>query len=334
MATALDHIEVRYRTSNPVSAWTVLTLGTGETSINIPGVTRDAGYQIEARAVGKNGAASVWVQQTHTVATASSAWALLSQPNQPAIGQASLIGEAPTSTTGQIEVLPFTYGGLSYFPSGSAFVIGLAQKTSYYVYVVDSGPSGGDLTPQVTQDQADFINQIGFFYIGSVTVPPYSTSGGTGTNGATFYPSSFQDVGTRSSQGPASAYDGNVATYATISGQASGPFENATETYGDCLFEDFPAIAVGSAATLSIDASVSIAGTGGTAQIIAKVGGAQTLLLDTGATAARNTHTLSIASGTDLSTISVEIIATSEASPGSGSSTRTTRVQVYEIFIS
>lgn len=67
-AAILDHVEVRYRTSDPVGSWTTLALPRGELSVTISGVVRDVVYQIEARAVGTTGHASVWVAVTHTTA--------------------------------------------------------------------------------------------------------------------------------------------------------------------------------------------------------------------------------------------------------------------------
>lgn len=69
---AIDHIEIRYRRSDTVGAWTNFTLEKGQSGLQIPAVERGQTYQIEARAVGTNGEPSVWVQQTHTVADATS----------------------------------------------------------------------------------------------------------------------------------------------------------------------------------------------------------------------------------------------------------------------
>ena len=330
MATALDHIEVRYRTSNPVSAWTQLTLGPSESQISISGVTREAGYQIEARAVGKNGAASVWVQQTHTVASASSAWSLLADPNQVAIGPETLIGEAPSSTSGQIECTGFTSAnGVTYFPSGSQFITGLSQRTSYYVYVVDPGLTGGDITPYATKDQADFIGRIGYFYIDTVVVPSYTS----GLNSGPYYPSNPVEQGNRTTQNPSAAYDGNSTTYATISGQAIGGEQSGTQAIGDCLYEDFPAIALSSVATLSVDAAVAITGTTCEAKIVATIGGVTQTLADLTATTARRMYNSDpIPSGTNIGNVTVEIVASAEF--GVGNTAKTARVQIYEIFIS
>lgn len=70
--SAIDHFEIRYRVASTVGAWTTITMSVGGTA-QITGVQRGQTYQIEGRAVGKNGAASVWVQETHVVADASQA---------------------------------------------------------------------------------------------------------------------------------------------------------------------------------------------------------------------------------------------------------------------
>lgn len=64
----IDHIEVRYRLASTVGAWTTFVLPKNTCTIDIQQVVRGAVYQVEARTVAVTGAASVWIQQTHTVA--------------------------------------------------------------------------------------------------------------------------------------------------------------------------------------------------------------------------------------------------------------------------
>lgn len=65
-APTLDHVEVRYRTEDPVGAWTTIALPNGELATTIYGITRGIDYQVEARAVGSTGRASAWTAVTHT----------------------------------------------------------------------------------------------------------------------------------------------------------------------------------------------------------------------------------------------------------------------------
>ena len=297
-------------------------------------IVAGATYNVRARSVRNNGGVSTW-----TTVNGTAAGFILSTTTQDGIGRGSLIGEAFSDTDGGIECQPFTAllgnRSVDYFPSGPVFLTGQVPKNLYWVYVDDPNGTGGDLTPAATQNQGDYLGVLGRYLIDSVVTPAYSsTGGGTGSTGATYYPSSFQDLGTRSSQSASSAYDGNTASFATVSGQAVGPADSATETYGDCLFEDFPAIAAANAATLNVDASVSTTGGGNSAAINATIGGTLTNLLSADATTTRQTYTLAIPAGTDLSTIGVEVYANSEAVPGVGGSIRTVRVQVYEISIS
>ena len=48
-------------------AWTVETLKPGQSSINVPGLEPGVNYEVQARYVGVNGAASRWMPQTHQV---------------------------------------------------------------------------------------------------------------------------------------------------------------------------------------------------------------------------------------------------------------------------
>jgi hypothetical protein len=62
--------EIRWRRADIVGAWTTIAVAPGDQG-QITGIQRGLSYQVEARAVGTNGAASVWVQQTHLVSNAS-----------------------------------------------------------------------------------------------------------------------------------------------------------------------------------------------------------------------------------------------------------------------
>jgi hypothetical protein len=67
----IDHVEIRWRRQDTAAAWTTEVLKPGNSCITITGISRGATYQIEARNVGTNGAASVWTQQTHVVDSAN-----------------------------------------------------------------------------------------------------------------------------------------------------------------------------------------------------------------------------------------------------------------------
>ena len=66
-------------------------------------------------------------------------------------------------------------------------------------------------------------------------------------------PSNFTDTGTRSTAGGNLAYDGNPATFATVSGSYSNDgMGGLTLTDGICTFSGFPAVVLGSSATLTV----------------------------------------------------------------------------------
>lgn len=330
MATSIHHVEIRYRRSTPPGTWSYVPLPPNTHSISIPGVDREVEYDVQARAVASNGAASAWVQQSHTVAAASPAWALLGNPDQAPIGQPFLFGEAPATDAGQIECQGFTYGTVAYFPSGSQFITGLTQGSSYFVYVDDPSSSGGDLQPAATQDANDLRNRIGRFYIGQVTVPVYIS--GDGTSVGPYRPSNSVEQGSRSTQNPELAFDGSSDTCATISGQATGTIEHGTETSGDRLYEDFPAVTLTAAATLKVDAVIAISGTGCEVQIVAVIGGVSHGLADATTSAGRQVYqSPPIASGTNIGDVTVEISASAEN--GATTSLHSARIDVYDIRI-
>jgi hypothetical protein len=64
---AIDHVEIRWRRADTAGAWTVETLKAGQSAINVPGLEPGVNYEVQARYVGANGAASRWMPQTHKV---------------------------------------------------------------------------------------------------------------------------------------------------------------------------------------------------------------------------------------------------------------------------
>ena len=89
--------------------------------------------------------------------------------------------------------------------------------------------------------------------------------GGTGagtTTGLLYYPTLNQDVGARTTVAPASAYDGDTATYASVSGRATGSFNGADpiEAPGDFIVQGFSPIYLTGISTLSSLVSTSAFG--------------------------------------------------------------------------
>ena len=134
---------------------------------------------------------------------------------------------------------------------------------------------------------------------------------------------------------PAAAYDGNSSTAANVSSTAAANTVtlHVTRTLGNCTWSGFPATVIASAMTLSIIATVNMSGDGGTANVTATITGSTTSVLSLSASAAQATYTVSVPSGTDLSTISIHAISSATATPLT-SDTGFVSITISEIFIS
>ena len=107
-----------------------------------------------------------------------------------------------------------------------------------------------------------------------------------------------------------------------------------TEVYltdGSITYSGFPSTTLSAAATLSVVCAVTFTYGTGTATVVATIGSTATTLLSATATTAKASYTLTIPSGTDLSTVSVKISTDME---GYESSVRNfIDVSIYEIYI-
>lgn len=332
-------IQAQYQLSGAASWSDGGTASSASNQMFIAPVIAGQMYNVQIRSLRANGAASAWV--TINSFTAS---LVLSVSSEDAIGEDSLVGMAYSDGTAAIECTTFSayLGGsnVTYFPTPQT-ITGLAQQTLYWVYVIDPAISGGNLTPVATTSQYQGVGQIGYFLVGSIVTPYASSSGGGGGGGTTttrFYPTSYSDTGSRTTQNPTAAYDGNLSTYATVSStatatQLTGPdgpegpphYQN---TIGACSWT-FAATTTTTATTLSVIASTSISD--GTALINAVVNNSPTTLLSATGDTAQNTYTLSIASGTDLSTVVVNVNCTAQTDTVPDSETAS--AQVTEIYI-
>lgn len=308
----VTQIQMQYQLAG-AAAWT--DAGQVDVSLNagyISPVVSGEIYNVRIRSLRASGTASSWVQ-----IDGFTAGIVLSVLTQDGIGIGSLIGEAYPDGTAGIDCQPFTAllgnRSLSYFPSGPVVLTGLAQQTMYYVYVVDASLAGGNLTPVATQTKSDYLGKLGYFLIDSI-VTPYAAppsgggggGGGGGTGGSRYVPSSFQDTGTRTTSNAAAAYDGDLSTFA----QVSGATNTLNSTAGDCIFQGFPAIGLSGSSTLTVVASVTCTGASGSdAEITATINGSPTSMMSVSSTTAQATYTLTVAASTPLNTISVEVQA-------------------------
>jgi hypothetical protein len=327
-------IQIQYQ---QVDAASWISAPSVDVSLNagfITGVVAGQQYNVRIRSVRANGATSAFEEiDGFTVSLTLSVLGLTSVA--PA---GTLIAEAFSGGTASIIVEPFTaqVGSISVscLPAGEFTISGLAQSTLYFVYYVDPTFAGGAITPIATTNTADFIAKVGFFLIGSIVTTTAGSGGGAGGGATRFSPASFTDQGTRTTQNPTSAFDGNSASAAIV-----GASETTTNfTIGNCVWS-FGAAILSSAATLTVSASATLRGLWmGDVTISATVAGTTTELTSFAANAATASYTLPIPSGTNLSSVSVQVVAQGEIndalSSGSGSSgNATANVSIFEIFI-
>lgn len=329
------HLEIQWQ-KNGDTAWSGLTSVSASTDhVFIPHVTDGAEYNTQVRAVNAAGVPSDWVFcGPITVSSVLSTFAYSGIDVAPT---GTLTAQGLSDGTAQITVLPFTaaVGALSVSCTPSPNTLtGLSQSQLYYVYYVDPQFEGGTITPIATQDTSDFTNHAGYFLIGSIVTPSYTPR---------YKPSRFSDIGSDASANPQAAYDNDVTTFAVVIGHwwtvTTGGIGGPTYTYhnagGDCIWSGFPSITTTATTTLHVvaGAPAPTTTTAWSGTITAKVGSTSTSLASfSGSSAtAEADYTMTIPSGTDLSTISVEATVSVPVgtSPGSGAAT----LEGFEIYI-
>jgi hypothetical protein len=247
------------------------------------------------------------------------------------VGIGSLIGQALTGG-GQIVCNPFVAAvgqlAVSVLPAGSVTLTAsntggtsaaLTAGQIYAVYYIDPAFAGGAVTPIATQNPADYLNKVGYFLIDSVAIP-------TSAGGAGYRPSAWTDLGTQTTRNPASAYDTSAVTHASI-----GASDDGTDAFSaDCLFEGFPSLVTASALTLTVVAAVT--GHVDSATVTATIAGTSTTMLSTVSATAQTAYTLAVPSGTDLSTVTIEGVATA-ITPTSGAVLNIAALEIFDINI-
>lgn len=207
---------------------------------------------------------------------------------------------------------------LSYAPSNYPLAVPV-QGELYWVYFIDALFVGGAVTAIATQNQADFLNKAGYFLIDSVVTPMVGSSGGT-----VYQPTTATVVGTRTvtnANGPCLGGSGSANVSATANAAVGLPKRLASST---CNWDGFTSFVLTATATLKVTALVSISTTGGgsgsgSATLSATVGGTTTDLISAATSSvASTTYTLSLASGTDISTVSVLADPSADATVSSG----------------
>ena len=320
------HLELQWQPLG-ASIWNALpNISPLAESIFINGVTDGAQYMVQVRAVNCAGVPSAWViVGPVTVGTAVSSIGGLGSPLAPG----ALIGIALSGGGANILVEPFAAAvgtaSASCLPAGEYTITGKSQDQLYYVYYVDPAFAGGAITPIATQNPADFLGKAGYYYIGPVVTPVYSGGGG----GATVYrPTSWTDQGTQSTQSPSAVFSpGGTATVGArnVSGGGGGP------VYADIVYGGFGSGLTSGSKTLTVSAALLVSGGGslGASTITATIGGSSTTMFSASTATALANYTLTVPSGKDLSTITVECTA---GPPSSGGST-IVRLNISDIDI-
>jgi hypothetical protein len=325
----VTQIQVQYRLNGTTQWIQSQNVAVGLGQAYVTGVVSGLAYDFQIRSLRANGATSAWTQQlNYTVSLSLSVSSTSGQPVAPA---GTLVAQALSGGGAQILVAAFSWtpaGTTLYFTPSPSTITGLAQGQTYYVYFVDPSFAGGTIVPIATQNVADFQNKIGYLLIGTIMTPTYTPL---------YRPTSFSDVGGQTSLSPAYAYDGNILTSALVSGNWSY-FFSTMETYlGDCIWSGFPAIALAAAANLNVTLQPlgpgGSSGTTGTITVIAHVGGTSTTLGTFTGAAATQTLQLSLPSGTNLGTVSLEVQAQSTNASPPANGTGNEAVYVYEIWV-
>ena len=330
-------------TGTTAPAWTAAgSVSAENTTAYVTGVVSGSTYNFRIRALRANGANSTWVEiDGYTVSITIST---LGQSASQGMAPGSLIGEAYSNGSASILVQPFTAmaGSVSVacLPAGAYGLNGLTQGQLWYVYYVDPTFAGGAITPIATQSKADFLNKVGYFLIDSLVTPVYVSggSGGSGVSGARYSPSTFAELGSRTTSNPGAAFDGDTTTAATVSASAS----SSSSANGCGQWSGFPNIGL-TGATLTVSVGAFALSSSGTIEadiegtVSVSVGGAVTVLADVTSPDAAQTLTFSIPSGTNISTVSVTASATVSVSNGdqvpAPSGFQTVSLPVTEIYI-
>jgi hypothetical protein len=243
-------------------AWAdVATLNGTAAFIYIGNVVTGNAYDLQVRFRRGSGAYSAWSQLINVVCGF-----VVNATGLNAVAPAGTLSAVTTSATVSV-ILIGNFTGTAAGVSGSFVpsptdITALTPQTLYYVYFIESAFATGTITPIATTNINDFLNVPGYWLIGSILTPPWTGAG------SYYAPSNYNDLGPFQTNSPTYAYDGNFATRASITSNAySG------SSFGECLYEDFPAVTVGAGKQLNVNAAVSVPGGPALWAITACIGG-------------------------------------------------------------
>jgi len=326
------HLEVQYQLST-ATVWTGLTKVSATVDhLSIGSVIDGEDYNVQVRAVNHANVPSEWVEASVNVIPVVSAVFsgapvahVPGKVGNPFLGQNVLTAQAISPTAAQITVDNFdsTLGVLTVSCTPSPNIItGLNTGQRYTVYYFDPNFLGGIITPIATQNQADYTGVPGAYVIGSITTPTYNQS---------YLPSTFTDSGTTTSTSTNRAYDLDVTTYAMVNATWWTDIGGSAQTAnGNGTWSGFPNVTTTSSTMITVTAEF-ISGTGGSANLGVNIGGTYHSLAVFGGTFAKSVYQLTIPSGTNLSTVTVN--ATASMSAGTPPGGASCSLFIYEISI-
>jgi hypothetical protein len=322
-------IQLQYQA---VGATTWLSAGTVDVGLFesfVTGVIAGAAYNFEIRSLRASGTYSAWVEvEDVTISITLPVTVTNGNPTAPA---GTLIAIALVGGTANIIVNPYVLdifgNSVDILPAGPYTITGLEQGQNYYAYYIDGSFLGGAITPIATLLQSDYVNKLAYFLIGSIVTPTYSPS---------YAPSTFATSGAVTVTSPQNAYDGSLATCASLPAvwyTVTGEFSSSYYSEGcSCTWSGFPAFTTTAAMNLNVVLSVATSGVvpSTSCGITATVAGVLTTLATITSGEAETTLTLAVPIGTDISTIGVTATAsiTAGTSPGTGSAV----ISVFEIY--
>ena len=192
-------------------------------------------------------------------------------------------------------------------------VTGLSPGMSYWVYYIDRAFEGGAITPIATQDALDFSGKAGYYNLvgpntnGTITTP---------TTGSVYRPTSYTDTGNGTTLNAQYAYDASPSTQAELYGISTDALGSGLDTVIDCTWEGFSATSIATSKTLTVNAAFGIytQGTGTAGIVVLKAslnnGSTWTILETATSIVTQANYTLTVPSGTVLSSVLVRCIAT------------------------
>jgi hypothetical protein len=275
-------------------------------------------YNFRVRSIRASGSYSPWIEVTAVLASITLSIVVTSGVE---LSLASLTAFVAGSTA-TIEVAPFTAAvgnvSVSCLPAGVYNITGLNLGQFYWVYYVDAQFLGGAITPIATQNQADFLNKLGYFLIGSITTPPAAT--------VIYRPSGYIAGGSITPVNPAYAYDANPSTQAVVQARATGTYGVPADTALSSTLEYymFPNVTLGSSATLTIAAGFNDGALGtcaGGAGVSLNGGSSySTLVPSMSITTGVSPYSVTVPSGTVLSSVIIQCWANGSTSTIAGES--------------